>query len=95
MTIRYPEEYLVSVSGEYKKGKLISLVFCTNKKRHGPFGRTGGGSSDVSIDEFNFEFGPRFCFGGFHGSVKEGCLHTIGVYVKPHEIIDADSKFLA
>ena len=72
---------------------MISLVLGTNKKRHGPFGRTTGGSSDSSnIDEFNYEFGPRFCFGGFHGSVKDGCLHAIGVYVKPLEIIDADSQ---
>ncbi|GJX18944.1 jacalin-like lectin domain-containing protein [Tanacetum coccineum] len=85
VVIDHQKEYLVSVSGEYLNGKLASIVFVTNKKRHGPFGRTGG-NSDLSYEPFNFEFGPRNLFGGFHGSVYEGSVEAIGVYVKPYEV---------
>ncbi|GJY17885.1 jacalin-like lectin domain-containing protein [Tanacetum coccineum] len=83
--IDHPGEYLVSVSGEYLNGKLASIVFVTNKKRHGPFGRKGG-SSNLPCEPFNFEFGPRDLFGGFHGSVYEGSVEAIGVYVKPYKV---------
>ncbi|KAM0004748.1 putative jacalin-like lectin domain-containing protein [Helianthus debilis subsp. tardiflorus] len=78
-------EYLTSISGEYDNGRLVSIVFGTNKKKYGPFGRTGSKSDESSYDDFCFEFGPRNCFGGFHGSVFNGCVHAIGVYVKQYK----------
>ncbi|PWA59515.1 jacalin-like lectin domain-containing protein [Artemisia annua] len=69
VVIDHPKEFLVSVSGEYLDGKLASIVFVTNKRRQGPFGKTGGSSSsNLPYEPFNFEFVPRNLFGGFHGS---------------------------
>ncbi|XP_076883232.1 uncharacterized protein LOC143531935 [Bidens hawaiensis] len=77
-------EFLTSVSGDYKEGRLASIVFGTNKRTYGPFGRTRSRCTpDRSLyDEFCYEFGPRDCFGGFHGSVDGGSVHAMGVYVK-------------
>lgn len=38
--------------------------------------------------KFNYEFGPKSSFGGFHGSVYNGCVCTIGVYVNPIKSVD-------
>ncbi|KAK9074967.1 hypothetical protein SSX86_003286 [Deinandra increscens subsp. villosa] len=88
VTIDYPCEVLTSVSGEYNKadGRLVSIVFGTNCRTCGPFGRTSstGSSSNNSglYDEFKYDMVPGR-FGGFHGSVDGGSVHAIGVYVKP------------
>ncbi|KAF5779289.1 putative jacalin-like lectin domain-containing protein [Helianthus annuus] len=58
-------EYLTSISGEYDNGRLVSIVFGTNKKKYGPFGRTGSKSDETSYDDFCFEFGPRNCLEAF------------------------------
>ncbi|GJW76685.1 hypothetical protein Tco_0138367 [Tanacetum coccineum] len=50
-------------------------------------------NSDLSYEPFNFEFGPRNLFGGFHGSVYEGSVEAIGVYVKPYEFDHSEDDF--
>nr|GFB08374.1 jacalin-like lectin domain-containing protein [Tanacetum cinerariifolium] len=83
VAIDHPKEFLVCVSGEYLNGKLASIVFVTNKRSYGPFGKTGGGSN-LAYEPFSFDLGPRNLFGGFDGSVYKGSVHAIGVYVKPY-----------
>ncbi|KAD3640371.1 hypothetical protein R6Q59_003198 [Mikania micrantha] len=82
----YHSEWLTSLSGEYKNGRLASITFGTNKKTYGPFGRTGSRSSSSGLyDEFEYKFNP-LRFGGLHGSVCDGSVYAIGVYVKPYKI---------
>ncbi|KAK9074964.1 hypothetical protein SSX86_003283 [Deinandra increscens subsp. villosa] len=73
-------EDLTSVSGKYLFGELASIVFGTNKRKFGPFGST---DSSSGYQDFNYEF-KAGRFGGFHGSVSDGCVNAIGVYVKPY-----------
>ncbi|PWA60882.1 jacalin-like lectin domain-containing protein [Artemisia annua] len=80
VTFNRPCEYLVSISGEYDiDGTLVSAAFRTNHKKYGPFG--GSDDSESGYDKFKYKFGSSF--GGFHGSVYNSCVHSIGVYVKP------------
>lgn len=89
MQIGYPHEVLTSVSGEYKDGRLVSIAFETNRQKFGPFGRTGSCSNSSSYANFKYEF-TAGRFGGFHGSVDDGSVYAIGVYVKSYELIDLD-----
>ncbi|KAJ9548255.1 hypothetical protein OSB04_020798 [Centaurea solstitialis] len=71
----YLSEHLTSVSGKYKPEsggyyRLVSLTFCTNKRKYGPFGTFEGRTSY----DFNYEFGARG-FGGFHGSVLNRSIY--------------------
>ncbi|CAH1451824.1 unnamed protein product [Lactuca virosa] len=85
VTLDYPSEFLVSVSGNYgtnvwnSKNQLMWIAFTTNKCKYGPFGQKNGANKD----SFSYRFGLRSCFAGFHGSVFESCVYAIGVYVKP------------
>ncbi|KAK1439402.1 hypothetical protein QVD17_05220 [Tagetes erecta] len=81
----YPGEVLTSVSGDrvYDNGRLTSIVFGTNKRNYGPFGRTGSRSNCFSYKDFKYEFKPGR-FGGFHGSVEYGYVYAVGVYVKTY-----------
>ncbi|KAL8265855.1 hypothetical protein R6Q59_003199 [Mikania micrantha] len=82
-----PKHVLTSISGKYKDGRLASITFSTLcgffEKKYGPFGSTGSRSSSSSYEDFESKF-SAYCFGGFHGSVYDGCVHAIGVYVKPY-----------
>lgn len=59
-------------------------------RKYEPFGTT----KDIGnfYDEFEYEF-ERSCFGGFHGSVYDGAVHAIGVYVKPYAKTTKDFPF--
>lgn len=84
-------EFLTSVSGKYADGRLVSLAFGTNKHKFGPFGKTDAcdnpksTSSEKPHKKFCYNFGPSSCFEGFHGSVWNGCVYAIGIYLKPIE----------
>ncbi|KAK1426975.1 hypothetical protein QVD17_15657 [Tagetes erecta] len=87
--IGYPNEVLTSVSGKYKDGRLVSIAFETNKKKFGPFGRTGCSSNSSLYEDFRYEF-TAGRFGGFHESVDDGSMYAIGVYVKSYEVYTLD-----
>ncbi|KAL7220797.1 hypothetical protein ACSBR2_013649 [Camellia fascicularis] len=79
--LNYPDEFLTSISGSYICGyryKVTSITFDTNRGRYGPFGQ-----QHQCDREFIFQMGQDRQFGGFHGSIKDGSLESIGVYVKP------------
>nr|QKE53465.1 lectin protein [Helianthus tuberosus] len=82
-------EVLTSLSGTLKDGRLASIVFGTNKRKYGPFGRTGDKSSCSPYEDFEYKFKPGR-FGGFHGSVVDGSVYAIGAYVKPYMVYDLD-----
>ncbi|KAI3820833.1 hypothetical protein L1987_08382 [Smallanthus sonchifolius] len=87
--IGYPHEVLTCVSGEYKDGRLVSIVFGTNKREYGPFGRAGSRSNSTSYADFKYAIKPGR-FGGFNGSVDGGSVYAIGVYVKSYEVYTLD-----
>ena len=57
---------------------MTSLTFTTNRDTYGPFGR-----KKESDTEFNFQTGDEPLFSGFHGSIDDRGLRTIGIYVNP------------
>ena len=75
-----PTERLTHISGYYEplmESTIIkSITFHTNEKEHGPFGDKQGTrfSSDSSSSKDEKIV-------GFHGKLKRGFLHSIGVYV--------------
>ncbi|GKC95194.1 jacalin-like lectin domain-containing protein [Tanacetum coccineum] len=90
VTLNYPSEFLVSVSGHHMyanrvQPQLASLAFGTNKRHFGPFGKTGksGTLALWMYHKFSYEFGTSFA--GFYGSVHSGYVNAIGVYIKPVE----------
>lgn len=74
--LSYPSEFLIRVSGKYDNSGVTSLTFTTNKGTYGPYGCN---ASKV----FDFCFGEKKQFGGFHGSFDRQGLTSIGVYVIP------------
>nr|XP_043622580.1 jacalin-related lectin 2-like [Erigeron canadensis] len=102
VTFKHPSEYLTSVSGTYTLQRktennkikttagLTSLTFGTNKAKYGPFGGGGGTTSTTTCNcTFNYDFGHRSCFLGFHGALnKQSQVSAIGVYVKPTGSLD-------
>ncbi|XP_052207934.1 inactive protein RESTRICTED TEV MOVEMENT 1-like isoform X1 [Diospyros lotus] len=83
VTLQYPDEFLTSLKGtycpeNYGYRKLISIEFGTNLGRYGPFGQAYKGG-----EYFDFQMGNHRSFGGFYGTVRNGALESIGVYVKP------------
>ncbi|KAK1578251.1 hypothetical protein Q3G72_028780 [Acer saccharum] len=75
--IDWPREYLTSISGTHhtftKQHVIESLCFQTNKKKHGPFGRTQGSPFDIHLKDRAIV--------GFHGRANT-YIDAIGVYQK-------------
>lgn len=86
ITFDYPSEFLISLSGEYHHdNKLAAIVFGTNKRNYGPFGVTDAYRREIfvpKLSKFSYGFGHKSCLAGFYGSVYNGCVTSIGVYVK-------------
>ncbi|TMW87567.1 hypothetical protein EJD97_019781 [Solanum chilense] len=79
VVFNYPSEYLTSISGSYVNGVgLESIEFATNKGSYGPFGQT-----TTYAKHFNFKLGNSNLFGGFHGTVNNSGVESIGIYLKP------------
>ncbi|KAE8714233.1 hypothetical protein F3Y22_tig00110198pilonHSYRG00046 [Hibiscus syriacus] len=72
-------EYLTGVKGKCCF-HIESLTFITNAREFGPFGAVNTRSR-----EFNFQFGLNRRFGGFFGHTKNGCLTSIGAYLKTRD----------
>lgn len=86
VTFNYPSEFLTSVGGEFNDNGLASLSFTTNKRKFGPFGgtsSTNGSLTEPVYKKFNYNFGHRECFLGFHGTVKDSRVYAIGIHVYP------------
>ncbi|KAK2652882.1 hypothetical protein Ddye_012738 [Dipteronia dyeriana] len=75
ITIFWPREYLISISGTHhthKKQHVVeSLCFHTNKKKYGPFGGTQGSHFDIPLKDQDIV--------GFHGRASN-YIDAIGVY---------------
>ncbi|XP_043714903.1 inactive protein RESTRICTED TEV MOVEMENT 1-like [Telopea speciosissima] len=76
--IDYPSEFLTGISGYTSKidWGVQAVMFETNKRKIGPFGKEEG-------NHFYIRMGTKQFFGGFHGSSGSDYLYSIGVYVKP------------
>ncbi|KAH7844698.1 hypothetical protein Vadar_030734 [Vaccinium darrowii] len=81
VTLDYPSEYLVGISGSYSDTSVSSISFITNNMTYGPFGSRGG-DSDSEDSDFEYHLGEDRSFGGFHGRARH-YLDAIGVYLKP------------
>uniref|UniRef100_A0A3Q7I7Y3 Jacalin-type lectin domain-containing protein n=1 Tax=Solanum lycopersicum TaxID=4081 RepID=A0A3Q7I7Y3_SOLLC len=82
VVFNYPSEFLTSISGSYVNGEgLESIEFTTNKGSYGPFGQT-----TTYAKHFNFHLGNSNLFGGFHGTVSDSAVESIGIYLKPFVI---------
>ncbi|TXG68443.1 hypothetical protein EZV62_003378 [Acer yangbiense] len=80
ITIDWPREYLMSISGTHhtfikKQRVIVSLCFHTNKKKYGPFGCTQGSPFDLPLKD-------RVIV-GFHGCASN-YIDAIGVYQNGH-----------
>lgn len=81
----YPEEFLTSVHGSYDSKFWLptyikSLIFKSNRKTYGPFGREQGEGIDFSIEVS----GNKIV--GFHGRADDWLyLRAIGAYLKPFD----------
>nr|GEX00883.1 hypothetical protein [Tanacetum cinerariifolium] len=62
-------------------GRLASITFHTTNRKCGRFGGSNGPESAFN----RFMHNLRKCFAGFHDSVYDSCVHSIGVYVQPIE----------
>ncbi|XP_043714900.1 jacalin-related lectin 3-like [Telopea speciosissima] len=87
--IDYPSEFLTGISG-YKDSlfsdyMVKSLTFETNRRKFGPFGQEEG-------THFCIELGSKRFFGGFHGTSDSNYLLSIGVYVKPINPSEEETK---
>ncbi|XP_031122503.1 jacalin-related lectin 2-like [Ipomoea triloba] len=82
----YPTEFFIAVNGCYSVGDRIRCVtFVTNKATYGPFGQQRNNGSP----EFSFKIagnGPRNWISGFYGTVYDGDVETIGVYVQTETV---------
>ncbi|XP_059666856.1 jacalin-related lectin 3-like [Cornus florida] len=80
ITLDYPDEYLLSISGHYSTiyNLLVvrSLEIKSNKKTYGPFGNRQGQSFDSSSSQTTGKIV------GFHGRSGD-FVDAIGVYVQP------------
>lgn len=81
------DEYITGLSGVLAKtGEIVNLTFRTNRRKHGPIGRSsdGFGANCLRI-EIDPAIRDRSEFSGFFGtnSYTKGCLTSIGIYVSP------------
>ncbi|KAJ9536359.1 hypothetical protein OSB04_un000451 [Centaurea solstitialis] len=82
ISIDYPNEYFVSISGTYDLHRsfemvIKSLCFVTNKKRYGPYGLEAG---------TRFSYDAKGCvIVGFHGRAAV-CFNAIGIYLMPESL---------
>ncbi|XP_018476498.1 jacalin-related lectin 24-like isoform X1 [Raphanus sativus] len=77
------DEYVTGLSGSLGyHGGITSLIFHTNRGKHGPFA-----NDDTNPRRAKIEVDPgirdRCEFGGFFGSYCSGCITSIGIYVNP------------
>lgn len=92
VVINHSTEFLIAITGGYKDGRLAWIVFITNQQTFGPFGTSDGGCNLFASDQFNYNFGCMYgdkrmsCLGGFLGSVFNGFVYGIGVYVMPLKV---------
>ncbi|XP_015086023.1 inactive protein RESTRICTED TEV MOVEMENT 1-like [Solanum pennellii] len=79
LVFNYPSEFLTSISGSCVDVEgLESIEFTTNKGTYGPFGQT-----TTYAKHFNFHLGNSNLFGGFHGTISDSAVDSIGIYLKP------------
>lgn len=79
----YPTEFLTAVHGYRNSTNVTSLTFVTNKATYGPLGKDYS-KSPLSDYSFDLPLGSEVgWFKGFHGTVYNGYIGSIGVYMTP------------
>ncbi|EOA26440.1 hypothetical protein CARUB_v10025572mg, partial [Capsella rubella] len=80
------DEYVTGLSGICFQGRVTSLTFYTNQRKHGPFCDQYSSNSLINSSykrEIDVGIRDRREFGGFFGSYDQYGMSSIGIYVYP------------